>query len=65
MDAGVVVVPRGALDCRRGGKVGVRWRAIGSSGAWNGQDAFIIENQETEDTKVPSRLPTFPSHARI
>lgn len=37
----------------------------GSSGAWDGQDTFILENQETEDTKVPSRVPIFPSQARI
>lgn len=36
MDVGVVVVFRGVLDCRRGGKVGVRWRVIGSFGVWNG-----------------------------
>lgn len=64
MDTGVVVVPRGALDCRQGGKE-FRWWASGNSGAWDGQDTFILQNQETEDTKVTSRVPTFPSQAKI
>lgn len=39
--AGVVVVPRGALDCKEWGRQALRWQASGSSGAQDGQDTLI------------------------
>lgn len=43
MDAGVVVVPRGALDCRQGGGAGVKM--AGQQEFW-GRDTFTIENKQ-------------------
>lgn len=52
MDAGVVVVPRGALDCRQGGGAGVKM--AGQQEFW-GRDTFIIENKQ----KTPEFLLEF------
>lgn len=43
MDAGVVVVPRGALDCRQGGGAGVKM--AGQKEFW-GRDTFITESKQ-------------------
>ena len=62
VDAGVVVVPRGALDCRQGGGAGVKM--AGKQEFW-GRDTFIIENkQKTPEFLLESQPSLIPAELK-